>query len=398
VAVIQAAAHVAWALCAKGRPAHLCLSLPECNTLGLGLLGGKGLDAAFRAAGQGEAETLVILENDLYQRAEASFVENLLGKVRHVVVIDHLNHATCSRADVVLPAATFAEAAGTLVSQEGRAQRFFQVFLPEDPIQASWRWMDDLMTASGRQDAENWHTLDDLIAALASEEPRLAPMAEIAPPASFRLMGSRIPRQAHRYTGRTAMQAHISVHEPKQPEDPDSALAYSMEGYEGQPPSALTPRFWMPGWNSVQALNKFQDEVGGPLRGGDPGRRLIEPPAGQGFPYFLEIPGPFEPRDGAWLVVPMHHIFGSEELSVLTPGIAERAPQPYLAMNRQDAESLQAADGDELELALGGTVYRLRLLSMAGLPRGLAGIPAGLPGLRGLDLPASATIRAGGPS
>jgi NADH-quinone oxidoreductase subunit G len=211
-------------------------------------------------------------------------------------------------------------------------------------------------------------------------------------------MGSRIPRQAHRYTGRTAMRAHISVHEPKQPEDPDSALAYSMEGYEGQPPSALVPRFWVPGWNSVQALNKFQDEVGGPLRGGDPGRRLIEPSAGQGFPYFQEVPDPFEPKDGTWLVVPMHHIFGSEELSTLTPGIAERAPRPYLAMNRQDAECLHAADGDEVEMTLGETVYRLRLLSTAGLPRGLAGIAAGLPGLHGLSLPASATIRAGGPS
>jgi hypothetical protein len=47
--LIQAAANVAWALCTKGRPAHLSLSLPECNTLGLGLLGGKDLDAAFHA-------------------------------------------------------------------------------------------------------------------------------------------------------------------------------------------------------------------------------------------------------------------------------------------------------------------------------------------------------------
>ena len=28
----------------------------------------------------------------------------------------------------------------------------------------------------------------------------------------------------------------------------------------------------------MQALNKFQEEIAGPLRGGDPGVRLIEPP------------------------------------------------------------------------------------------------------------------------
>ena len=31
-------------------------------------------------------------------------------------------------------------------------------------------------------------------------------------------------------------------------------------------------RLWAPGWNSVQAITKFQEEIGGPLRGGDPGR------------------------------------------------------------------------------------------------------------------------------
>jgi len=44
-----------------------------------------------------------------------------------------------------------------------------------------------------------------------------------------------------------------------------------MEGYPAQPPSSLTPFFWAPGWNSIQSVNKFQSEINGPLRGGDPG-------------------------------------------------------------------------------------------------------------------------------
>ena len=59
------------------------------------------------------------------------------------------------------------------------------------------------------------------------------------------------------------MLANISVHEPEPPEDPDAPFSFSMEGYLGHPPPALIPRFWAPGWNSVQAVNKFQDEVGG---------------------------------------------------------------------------------------------------------------------------------------
>ena len=35
-----------------------------------------------------------------------------------------------NHADVMVPVATFAEADGTLISAEGRAQRFFQVYDP----------------------------------------------------------------------------------------------------------------------------------------------------------------------------------------------------------------------------------------------------------------------------
>ncbi len=73
------------------------------------------------------------------------------------------------------------------------------------------------------------------------------------------------------------MRANISVHEPRQPQDQDSAFAFSMEGYAGSTEARQQiPFAWSPGWNSPQAWNKFQDEVGGHLRAGDPGVRLLE--------------------------------------------------------------------------------------------------------------------------
>ncbi|MDF0752956.1 hypothetical protein NLU14_22275, partial [Marinobacter sp. 71-i] len=84
-------------------------------------------------------------------------------------------------------------------------------------------------------------------------------------------------REPLRYSGRTAMRANISVHEPRTPQDPDTAFAFSMEGYSGSvEPRQQVPFAWSPGWNSPQAWNKFQDEVGGHIRAGDPGTRLIE--------------------------------------------------------------------------------------------------------------------------
>jgi NADH-quinone oxidoreductase subunit G len=91
----------------------------------------------------------------------------------------------------------------------------------------------------------------------------------------------------HRASGRTAINANADVREHKTAKDPDSPLSFSMEGYEGQPPSSLITHFWSPGWNSVQSVTKFQNEAGGPLHGGDPGVRLIEPNPSAKAIYFL---------------------------------------------------------------------------------------------------------------
>ena len=87
--------------------------------------------------------------------------------------------------------------------------------------------------------------------------PVFAAVPEIAPPAGFRIVGQKVARQPHRNSGRTAVNANVDIHEPPPPADPDTPLAFSMEGYQGQPPSSLIPRFWAPGWNSVQSVNKF---------------------------------------------------------------------------------------------------------------------------------------------
>jgi NADH-quinone oxidoreductase subunit G len=148
-AIIRAAANVAWALCRRGRSAQLSITVPECNSLGLALLGGGNLRSAFEAVQNGGADTAVILENDLYRRADAGAVRGFLDRCRHVIAIDHLAHGTTEHAEAVLPAGTFAEADGTLVSNEGRAQRFFQVFTPDGEVQEAWRWLRDLMVAAG---------------------------------------------------------------------------------------------------------------------------------------------------------------------------------------------------------------------------------------------------------
>ena len=363
-AVMEAATNVAMAASAA-----LSFTAPECNTVGAALMDGRPLSAAFEAVRGGGADTVIVLENDLYRRAPASEVNAFLDAAAHVVVLDQLVTPTAEKAELVLPAGTFAESDGTFISSEGRAQRFFQVFLPRHDASSSWRWLKP----------ERWKNLDDVLAAMSAATPECAAASSAAPSASFRIAGAKIPRSPHRESGRTAVLANIDVSESKTPEDPDSSLSFSMEGTPVKPPAPLIPFFWSPGWNSIQATHTYQKEVGGPLRGGDAGVRMIEPAPPDGQPYFSEVPTAFQPRDDEWLLLPMYHFIGSDELSLEARGLAELATAPHIAVN-----SAELAENREVELSCGSGTFRLPVRLRSDIPRGVVCVSAGL----GITVPA----------
>jgi NADH-quinone oxidoreductase subunit G len=154
-----------------------------------------------------------------------------------------------------------------------------------------------------------------------------------------------------------------------------------MEGYRGIPPAPLIPRFWAPGWNSGQSLSKFQDEVGGPLTGGDPGVRLLEPGQNESTTYYQNIPPAYEAcNQETYLLVPCYHLFGSEELSVFAEGIAQQAPKPYVALHPDDAKAAGFNDKDEVVVHIGNDSIQLPIRLESSLSQGLAAMPSGLPG------------------
>jgi NADH-quinone oxidoreductase subunit G len=184
------------------------------------------------------------------------------------------------------------------------------------------------------------------------------------------------------------MLANVDVSEPKPPVDPDSSLSYTMEGYRGLPPSTMIPFFWSPGWNSVQSINKYQQEVGGPLRDGDPGVRLFEPVQNGQFTFFMSEPETFAPAEGKLRMVYLYHIFGSEELSSHAPGIAERSPKAYIMLHASDANKLHLSENQLLAFEVDGQPYRLPVKINPKMPEGVAGLPYGLQGLPYVELPA----------
>lgn len=384
-ALIEAAANIAKALKLREKNGSISLIVPEANSLGLALLGGESVDAALQAVIDGKADAIVVLENDLYTRTDAAKVDAALSAAKVVIVADHQKTPTGDRAHLVLPAASFAEGDGTLVSQEGRAQRFFQVFDPtyldaSILVHEGWRWLHALRATLLNKPVD-WTLLDHVTAAVAASNPQLAAIVNAAPSAAFRIKGLKLAREPLRYSGRTAMRANISVHEPRTSQDNDTAFAFSMEGYSGSvEPRQQVPFAWSPGWNSPQAWNKFQDEVGGHLRAGDPGTRLIES-QGDNLSWFASVPRAFSPAPGTWQVVPFYHLFGSEENSSKAAPVQERIPAAYVGLAKSEADRLGVNDGALLSLNVAGQTLRLPLRINEELGAGLVALPAGLAGI-----------------
>lgn len=385
--VLKAAANVASALHKRNKNTGIVLTLPECNSVGLALMGGHALEEAFEKVRTEQADTVVILENDLYRHGNGNIVDEFLSKCKSVIVVDHSAHATTSKAQWLIPAGTFAEADGTLVNNEGRAQRFFQVHEKVN-IKESWRWIMNIGAAVGNATMQQWKNFDSITTALAQEEKVFSGIEKVSPLSNYRMNdGQRVPREPHRYSGRTAMLANVSVSEPKPPEDTDSGMSYTMEGTRAMPPSSMIPFFWSPGWNSVQSVNKYQEEVGAALRGGDPGVQLFETSAKQ-TQYFNDVPEKFKPDENKFWIVPIHHIFGSEELSAKGTALSKRVPTPYLLLNQNDGIKLKLAEGDTIEFEVSGQRYQLPIKFSTSIAHGTAGLPIGLPKLDFAELPA----------
>ena len=357
VAVLDAAAAVANALCVNGS-AMLSLAVPEFNSLGQALLcqGDKlSLADVSKQVHSAEVDTLIVLENDLYRRGNRQDIDALLEGVSQLIVLDSLDNSTLSACSLAVPAASFTESEGTVVSMEGRAQRYYPVSPTHAERHGSWQWLLACMRELEHPQAVGLSLFDDVTRACAAQVPALVGIIGAAPDHHYRNAGVKIPRQPHRYSGRTAMRADISVHEPKQSVDLDSPLAYTMEGLNRDQPAALLPFVWSPGWNSNQSLHKFQSEVGGAIRGGSAGARLLSGQAKQVISASTAAPV-FEPRDNQWQLVSRYRIFGSEELSVHSPGIGELVEDGYLEVNRDAALQLGIQDGDGLNVNDGHTL------------------------------------------
>lgn len=348
--IVKAAANIANGLAAANDETGLILCPDHCNSIGSVRLPHKSAGIESLAAGD-DIDVAVVLENDLAQLTPDVF-NAVMGKIGRLIVLDALDNRVSSAAHLVFPAATFAEGPGTYVNNEGTAQRAYAVFHPADPIAPSWHWLAQLGSAVSAEGFEQAVSLDAVIKWCDRAVEGFDGLERAAPNADFRISGARVPRMPYRYSGRTAMNAHISVHEPKPPADSDSPLSHSMEGTMKAPPGALQSFAWYPGWNSNQSISKFQEEIAGPLRAGDAGARVI--PVQEAEPTRHERPAAAALSESHLPVVPRHHIFGSDPFAGYTKQLAQLTPNPTCLVHPALAESLGVAAGEGLEVTVDG--------------------------------------------
>ncbi|MXP56096.1 NADH-quinone oxidoreductase subunit NuoG [Pantoea sp. Mhis] len=384
--LIEASANIAKALKVKNINVGITLLVPEANSIGLGLIGGLSLDSALKQITKKEADTLIVLENDLYRYATQTKVNIALENIDNIIVIDHQQTQTLKKANLVFSSSTFAEGDGTLINYEGRAQRFFQVYDPSYYdnsiiVLEGWRWLHALYGVVNNC-LIHWTCLDEVIDSVIVHLPHLKKIKDAAPNAKFRIHGQKLARLPHRASGRTAARAHINVHEPRQPQDKDTMFAFSMEG-SNQPNenNSQIPFVWSPGWNSPQAWNKFQEEIGGKLHNGDPGIRLFEINH-MSLPWFTNIP-PYFSAVNQWHVAPYYRLFGSEEMSQRSPifqKIMSMSPT-NVVINSLDAKKMGLKNGSIIELICKGEKLRLPVHLSSLLHSGLLGLTLGMPGI-----------------
>jgi len=385
--IIHAACNIATALQPNENRSLLCIVLPECNSMGLALMEGKSLVDLTTLSEKEEIDTLIILENDLYRRATEESINLLFENSKQIIVLDELTNKTTSIADILLPSATFAESEGTLVNYEGRAQRYYKTIVNKDQVKESWRWLAEFIRIKNEGLSVEWKRFDDIVSGMAKDMPTFSALKDYFSDADFRMMNEKIARQSLRYSGRTSIHSKTAVSETGIEPDIDSPLSFSMEGIQEMPRPSLVPFYWSPGWNSVQAVNKYLDEPNGKMKGGDSGIILIKPALVTKHIYFRPENHPIVLQKGEWLIIPAFEIFGSDEFSSSAANLSKRIPEPFVYLNPDDSIAFDVKTGDFIQLEIGSIHLKIKVKIEESIGKSIAGLSFQLPGMPFIDLP-----------
>jgi NADH-quinone oxidoreductase subunit G len=295
----------------------------------------KGLDTAgiLRAAADGKIDTLVLLGADpLADFPDRDLAERGLAGARMVISLDQFLTESVKQADVVLPAAGFAEVDGTTTNLEGRVSTVARNVTPPGTAQSDWmvaadlahRLSLDLGLESPRQIAQEIEEVAPVFASLTLDL--------LATPAGRDGVVVMLPTR--RGDGATGT-------------DPAVVAAESAEG--------TTPE--------VAPAGLLPPTTGVPL----PVWTIIDPPSVDAYSLRLVV---------------TRKLYDRGTLVRSSPSLAELAEPATLRLHPQDFDRLGVAAGDDVRITSNRGHVSVPTLPDAGVPRGIAHLHANKAGGR----------------
>jgi formate dehydrogenase major subunit/formate dehydrogenase alpha subunit len=141
------------------------------NVTGLPDKVGYTVTTAINAAAEGKLKALYIMgENPMISDPDQNHVREAMEKLEFCVVQDIFGTATSDYADVVLPAASYAEKDGTFTSTERRVQRIRKAIEPVGQSKADWEILCDVAKLAG-YDGMNYTSAGDIMDEAAAVTP-----------------------------------------------------------------------------------------------------------------------------------------------------------------------------------------------------------------------------------
>ena len=129
--------------------------------------------ATLRAAAEGRLDVLVLLGADpLNDCPDADLARRALAGARRIIAIDTFPSESAQQADIVLPAAMFAEQSGTTTNLEGRVSAVRQKVTVHGTARPDWMIAAELGAELGIDIGAD--SVDDLTVAIAEEVPAYA--------------------------------------------------------------------------------------------------------------------------------------------------------------------------------------------------------------------------------
>lgn len=347
----------------------LALTGSEANSLSLGLLAQQGYLPSNQLPEIMDYEGCNLLVLDHSGALFKQKLDRLHPKARNLVRLSQLGQQKDDEAN--LPVTAFSECSGSTVNYQGLVQNFYPATKSTGQCLPAWQWLVNIAKQHSMPLGKVTN-LDELREAMCMKHDSLNGQWR-RHEASY--LTGQFAMQPPRYSGRTAMLANQTVHEPKPFGEDNAPYKQSMEGrLSGLDKQAPQPYSWSPGWNSNQSNHKFKGEYRGISLSVQQGVHVIKPNQSAQRYAFSDLKWP--ETSSSLQLLRLYKVFGSDSLSLFSLPIQQLSCQAQVHLNPEIAESLGLERGQLVCCGDDTTIMSVNISETVPKDRVLVYVPA----------------------